>query len=138
MSDVQAQIRWLREGVAGGHALEIADSLERLSVEIRQYKEAYKIAYEATYQSHTGHWDKQGTHGANCPECNRARDARKECDDILAASDTQTEIKRRALWYECVRLYEGQGMRLGEAQIRADLVMDRAIAAATKQEKDDG
>ena len=42
-----------------------------------------------------------------------------------------TEIKRRALFNECVRLYCGQEMRLGEAQIRADMIMDRAVAAVS-------
>lgn len=27
---------------------------------------------EASIQGHNLHWDKQGTYGANCPECNRA------------------------------------------------------------------
>ena len=48
-----------------------------------------------------------------------------------------TEIKRRALFNECVRLYCGQEMRLGEAQIRADMIMDRAVAAVSdKQESE--
>ena len=35
-------------------------------------KKAYGKMKEAACQSHGGHWDSNGTHGANCPECIRA------------------------------------------------------------------
>ena len=37
---------------------------------------------EASLQDHSGHWDRQGTHGANCPECVRASKLRKEAMDL--------------------------------------------------------
>ncbi len=50
---------------------------------IHRLEAAYAVAYEATYQGHSAHWDKQGTHGANCPACIEARKARKRCNAIL-------------------------------------------------------
>lgn len=45
--------------------------------------EAMTIFREASYQSHNGHWDKEGTHGVNCPECIRARALREKAEAIL-------------------------------------------------------
>lgn len=50
-------------------------------------KEAFLIMKNASYQSHTGHWDIQGTHGANCPECLRANQLRKEASEKWAAGE---------------------------------------------------
>jgi hypothetical protein len=57
--------------------------IERLKVRGAAYEEAYGIAHRATYQSHSGHWDKTGQRGAGCPECIRAREARENCDAAL-------------------------------------------------------
>ena len=56
---------------------------ERLHIRGTAYEAALGIAYQATYQSHHGHWDKTGQHGAGCPECIRAREARENCDAEL-------------------------------------------------------
>jgi hypothetical protein len=57
--------------------------IERLKIRCEAYENAYRIAYQATYQSHSGHWDATGQHGAGCPQCIRAREARSECDAAL-------------------------------------------------------
>ncbi|MBF0102060.1 MAG: hypothetical protein HQK77_14250 [Desulfobacterales bacterium] len=44
-------------------------------------KDAFLKMREASFQSHTGHWDKEGTGGINCPECIRASELRKEADE---------------------------------------------------------
>lgn len=40
---------------------------------------------DAANQGHNLHWDKQGTYGANCPECNRASNLVKEAQKICEA-----------------------------------------------------
>lgn len=57
--------------------------VERLKIRGAAYEEAYRIAYQATYQSHSGHWDRTMRGGAGCPECIRAREARENCDKAL-------------------------------------------------------
>jgi len=94
MSELSAKLRNL--GWYACDELEceaVADELERLTDEVRQYKEAYKIAYEATFQGHLAHWDTKGTHGANCPECIAAREAREKCEKILATATQQDKSK---------------------------------------------
>lgn len=59
------------------------EEIDRLKIRSEAYENAYRIAYQATYQSHSGHWDKTGQHGAGCPECIRAREARENCDAAL-------------------------------------------------------
>ena len=56
---------------------------ERLRIRGEAYEAAYGIAYQATYQSHNGHWDKTMQGGSGCPECIRAREARENCDAAL-------------------------------------------------------
>lgn len=56
---------------------------ERLKIRCETYTEAYGVALRATHQSHRGHWDEKGTHGANCPECIRAQEARDNCQAII-------------------------------------------------------
>jgi len=55
----------------------------RLKIHAETYIEAFGIALRATYQSHSGHWDSKGTHGANCPECIRAQEARENCNAAI-------------------------------------------------------
>lgn len=65
---------------------EVADlraQIDRITIRSTAYEDAYRIAYAATYQSHTGHWDSTGQHGRGCPECIRAREARENCDAAL-------------------------------------------------------
>lgn len=77
----------LRAAVAvpaqGDDALDARAEIERLKIRGEAYENAYRIAYQATYQSHSGHWDKTGQHGAGCPECIYAREARENCDAAL-------------------------------------------------------
>ena len=47
------------------------------------YEQAFLKMRKASFQSHNGHWDMQGTGGANCPECIRAREYRIEADGIF-------------------------------------------------------
>jgi len=56
-------------------------SIENQTIE--SLKKAYKTLREASFQSHDGHWDPEGTHGQNCPECIRARKIRQEADEIF-------------------------------------------------------
>ena len=56
---------------------------ERLRIRGAAYEAAYGIAYQATYQSHNGHWDSTMQGGLGCRECIRAREARENCDKAL-------------------------------------------------------
>ena len=56
---------------------------ERLRIRGAAYEAAYGIAYQATYQSHNGHWDRTMQGGIGCRECIRAREARENCDKAL-------------------------------------------------------
>lgn len=49
---------------------------------IKLYERAISLMREATLQSHTGHWDSQGTGGLNCQECIKAGKLRKEDDEM--------------------------------------------------------
>ena len=64
---------------------------------IKQLEAAYEIAYRATFQGHSTHWDSQGTNGANCPACNEASEARNKCNAILGrtlrAGDQGSKLK---------------------------------------------
>lgn len=44
---------------------------------------------EAAIQGHNLHWDKQGTYGANCPECNRAAKLLAEARQISEANNVK-------------------------------------------------
>ena len=55
----------------------------RLRIRGSAYEAAFGIAYQATYQSHNGHWDSTMQGGAGCRECIRAREARENCDAEL-------------------------------------------------------
>lgn len=57
--------------------------IERLTIRAEAYENAYRIAYQATYQSHNRHWDSTMRGGLGCPECIRAREARENCDKAL-------------------------------------------------------
>jgi hypothetical protein len=50
---------------------------------LEKIKKACELYKEASYQSHSGHWDSTGQHGAGCPECIRARELRDKADKIL-------------------------------------------------------
>lgn len=60
----------------------LADA-ERLRIRGEAYETAYGIAYQATYQSHNGHWDATMRGGLGCRECIKAREARENCDAAL-------------------------------------------------------
>jgi len=57
--------------------------VERLRIRNAAYEEAYGIAYQATFQSHNGHWDATMQGGKGCPECIRAQEARENCNAAL-------------------------------------------------------
>ena len=44
---------------------------------------------EAAIQEHNLHWDKQGTYGANCPECQRASKLLAEARQISEANNVK-------------------------------------------------
>ena len=46
--------------------------------------EAYTKAREASFQSHTGHWNREQPDGTTaCSECIRSRALRKEAEDLF-------------------------------------------------------
>lgn len=59
------------------------DTEQKLIIEIEGFRKAYNIAYQATYQGHSTHWDSKGTSGVNCPACISARESRLQCDNII-------------------------------------------------------
>ncbi len=63
---------------------ELRKDVERLRLRNEIFEAAYNRAYKGTYQSHNGHWDREGTGGVNCPECIRANEAREDCQKIIA------------------------------------------------------
>lgn len=48
--------------------------------QVTQLNKACDLYKEASYQSHSGHWDREGTGGRHCPECIRARELRDLAD----------------------------------------------------------
>ena len=60
---------------------------ERVTAEQRQeiarLREALELYKRASYQSHTGHWDKTGGGGSGCPACLEARDLRNQAEQAL-------------------------------------------------------
>jgi hypothetical protein len=61
----------------------LREDAERLRIRGAAYEVAYGIAYQATYQSHNGHWDSTMQGGLGCRECIKAREARENCDAAL-------------------------------------------------------
>jgi hypothetical protein len=72
---------------------ELLAQVERLAITCAAYQNAYRVAYQATFQSHNGHWDKTQRGGEGCPECIRAREARENRDSALREG-LQQLIKR--------------------------------------------
>lgn len=50
---------------------------------IEKLREVNKLLYQASLQSHSGHWDYSGEHGAGCNECIRAEELRKKAKKLL-------------------------------------------------------
>ena len=46
-------------------------------------EQAFEKMKEASFQSHYGHWDREGTRGLNCPECIRAKELRHEAAELM-------------------------------------------------------
>lgn len=82
--------RKVRVGCASNLEAEMTVALERLT-EVSPapgavaMREAITLLRDASYQNHTGHFDKTGGSGSGCPECIRARDLRDKADAILRA-----------------------------------------------------
>lgn len=55
-------------------------------------RQACEIYRDASYQSHTGHWDSTMQHGAGCPECIRARKLRAKADAIMEQANAHGDI----------------------------------------------
>lgn len=68
---------------AGADETQLRAQLARSEIRGAAYEAAYAIAYHATFQSHSGHWDSTGQSGLGCPECIKAREAREHCDKAL-------------------------------------------------------
>lgn len=75
-------------------AQDLQDQVNRLQITAETYQTAYARAFKATYQSHNGHWDHTGQHGAGCRECIHAAEARDECKRII--SDGLAKLVERA------------------------------------------
>ena len=54
-----------------------------LVAENERLKQAAALFREASFQSHSSHWDSHGTNGANCPACSKASSLRRQADDLL-------------------------------------------------------
>jgi hypothetical protein len=55
--------------------------------------EAYRLAREASFQSHPGHWDRTGQSGTGCPECIRASRLRDEAHKLFKEATEQGIIE---------------------------------------------
>lgn len=64
--------------------------VEWLEAQVERLRQACDIYRNASFQSHSGHWDSQQTHGRNCPECNRADELRRQADEVLAPKGAQS------------------------------------------------
>jgi len=60
---------------------------------VKRYGEANRLFREASFQNHSGHWDRTGQHGANCPEYARAKDLRTKADKLLGEPEGGKELK---------------------------------------------
>jgi hypothetical protein len=59
---------------------------DRAKASLRELAEAFQIMRDASFQSHYGHWDRDGTGGLNCPECIRSRELRERADELAQAA----------------------------------------------------
>lgn len=73
-----------RDGLAKG-ATELIAALAAERTAREQAEQAIKILRRA-WGGH-GHWDREGTHGANCPACIQWREACREVDAIEAIAE---------------------------------------------------
>jgi len=81
LATAQAQnLQLAQEGLKAG------DTIARLTARVRQLEEALKLYREASFQSHSGHWDKTGGSGTGCPECIRANGLREQADALAKGS----------------------------------------------------
>jgi chromosome segregation ATPase len=64
---------------------ETAQELTRLRGLIRALPQAIELYEQASTQSHSGHWDRTGQHGAGCEECQRAYDVKQKAREGVAA-----------------------------------------------------
>ena len=61
----------------------VTQLVEEQRQEIARLREALELYKRASYQSHSGHWDKTGGGGAGCPACLEARDLRNQAEQAL-------------------------------------------------------
>ena len=59
------------------------DEYEILKRKYDKLLAAAKLYRKASFQSHSGHWDMQGTMGKNCPECIMADETRAKANAIM-------------------------------------------------------
>ena len=66
------------------------DEIDRLTKRVKELErhvatavQAGNLYRQASYQSHSGHWDSTMQGGKGCPECIRANDLRKEADELM-------------------------------------------------------
>lgn len=57
--------------------------VEELERHVATLVQAGNLYRQASFQSHSGHWDSTMQHGKGCPECIRANDLRKQADEMM-------------------------------------------------------
>ncbi len=60
---------------------------QKLMKLLSKWREAFLLMKLASVQSHSGHWDWTGQHGAGCKECIRAMKQREEANAIADEAD---------------------------------------------------
>jgi hypothetical protein len=80
--------------LANATRFEWKDRAIKAEARLRELAEAYEIMREASFQSHSGHWDPQRTGGQNCPECIRSRTLREKADSLASAALKAVKEKR--------------------------------------------
>lgn len=71
-----------------GRAKQLSEDLDALATRLQTMRKAAQMYRDASIQSHGRHWDRQQTGGANCPECLRASELRREADALMDIANT--------------------------------------------------
>jgi len=73
---------------------------------IELYRQAFVAMEAAAFQSHSGHWDSQGTYGLHCPECIRANKLRKEAVELMERAES--------LYAKCLSTTHETNLQMGQ------------------------
>ncbi len=76
-----------------GRAKQLSEDWDALATRLQTMRTAAQMYRVASIQSHGGHWDRKQTGGANCPECLRASELRREADALMDIANKEISGK---------------------------------------------